>query len=458
MKTLHEELSDLKATRSEKAARMQELVELRTADNRRSTAAEAAEFDTLDNDVQTLDDDIRAKTVMAYQAGTAKAVSQENNTYAGSASRGPTIIVRNADPDDKFEGQAFTRMVIAKALASMEIGVRPSDVATARWGKTNPTLVRLIKANEVAGGSSDTWGSELVSADNRYTGDFISYLHLKTLFDQLPLRPVPADITIKGEDGVATGYWVGESKPIPSSTVDYSSVSLTPLKVGALAVVSNELLRRSSPAAEMLVRDALVKASAQRVDLTFFSASAAVAGVSPAGILNGVSAKTSTGTDAAGVRGDIAALYQDFITANNLEDQLHFVTTLILGKQLQLMRNALSQSEFPGVKLSGGTLEGDPLHTGGNVGSGDLILLNPQDIWKIDDRGVEVSISRDAMIEQSSAPTGATDTPVAASQVFTSMFQSESTAIKVVRSINFAKRRSSAVAYVGDAAYDASTL
>ena len=38
-----------------------------------------------------------------------------------------------------------------------------------------------------------------------------------------------------------------------------------------------------------------------------------------------------------------------------------------------------------------------------------------------------------------------------------SRIQAESTAIKVVRPINFAKRRTSAVAYVGDAAYDAST-
>jgi hypothetical protein len=166
---------------------------------------------------------------------------------------------------------------------------------------------------------------------------------------------------------------------------------------------------------------------------------------------------TSAGTDAAGVRGDIAQLMAPFITAKNISG-LHFVTTPTLGLQLQLMRNALGMREFEGVTADGGTLEGRPLHLGDNVGAGDLILIKPSDIYRIGDSGVQVSISRDAMIEQSSAPTGVTDTPVAASQVFTSMFQAESTAIKVVRSINFAKRRTSAVAYVGDAAYDASTV
>lgn len=458
MKPLHEELAELKATRSEKAARMTELVELAKSANRRNTAEEAAEFDAIEEEILDLDETIRAKAAQAYQAGTAKEVRGDSQR-AGSASRGPTIIVRNQDADEQFKGQAFTRMVIAKALASMEIGVRPSDVAQMRWGKSNPTLVRLIKANEVAGGGSGSgeWGAELVQADTRFTGDFIEYLYSMTVYDKLPLRQIPANVAIKGQDGAATGYWVGESKPIPASAVDFSSVSLTPLKVAALAVVSNELLRDSSPAAEQLVRDALVEASSQRVDNTFLSATAASSGVSPAGLLNGLTAMTSAGPDAAGVRGDIAQLMAPFITAKNISG-LHFITTPTLALQLQLMRNALGMREFEGITPDGGTLEGRPLHVGDNVGSGDLILLKPSDIYKIADSGVQVSISRDAMIEQSSVPTGATDTPVAASQAFTSMFQAESTAIKVVRSINFAKRRSSAVAFVGNAAYDASTV
>jgi hypothetical protein len=200
----------------------------------------------------------------------------------------------------------------------------------------------------------------------------------------------------------------------------------------------------------------LARASSQRVDATFLSATAASAGVSPAGLLNGLSAGVSNGTDADGVRLDIAALYAGFITAKNATG-LTFVTTPSLAKTLQLMRNSLGQREFEGVTSNGGTLEGDPLVTGDNVGAGDLILLKPSDIWKIGDRGIDVSISTEASIEQNSAPTGATDTPSGASTAWTNMFQSESTAIKVVRSINFAKRRSDAVAFIGDAAYVAGT-
>ncbi|WP_216671427.1 hypothetical protein, partial [Mangrovicoccus sp. HB161399] len=91
---------------------------------------------------------------------------------------------------------------------------------------------------------------------------------------------------------------------------------------------------------------------------------------------------------------------------------------------------------------------------GGNVGAGDLVLLKPSDIYKIGDRGVEVSLSTEAAIQMDDAPNGASDTPVANTSVV-SMFQTESVAIKVVRPLNFAKRRASAVAYIGDADYGA---
>ena len=122
---------------------------------------------------------------------------------------------------------------------------------------------------------------------------------------------------------------------------------------------------------------------------------------------------------------------------------------------LSLMKNALGQPEYPTINPQGGTFVGYPVYVGDNVGASDVILMKPDEIWKIGDLGVNFAISTDAMIEQSSAPTGVTDTPTAASQAFTSMFQEESTAIKVVRPINFGKRRSTAVAYIGDANYGA---
>jgi HK97 family phage major capsid protein len=449
MKTIQE----LREAREQKAARMNELVQMREAEQRKSTDEEAAEFDGLSDEVKELDDEIRLTKMHAINSANAKGVDG-SGTNAASRSRSASFVAKSQDTEDKFPGQSFTRMVIAKALAQLEQNTA-SNVAQSRWGKSNPTLVRLIKANEVAGGGSGSgeWGAELVQADTRYTGDFITMLQSRTVYDKLSLRTIPANVVIKGQDGNATGYWVGESKPIPVSKADFSTVSLAPLKVAALAVVSNELLRDSSPAAEMLVRDALVDASSQRIDQTFLSTTAASSLVSPAGILNGLTPILSSGVDAAALRTDIKALYRPFITAMQVTG-LVLVMHPSIAKALSLLVNALGQSEFPGLNAGGGTLLGDPVVTGDNVDPSAIILLNPNEIYRIGDMGVQVSLSREAMIEQSAAPVGATDTPVAATQYMVSMFQSESTAIKVVRPINFAKRRSSAVAFISDADYD----
>ena len=140
------------------------------------------------------------------------------------------------------------------------------EIAQHRWGATNPTLVGVIRASVAGhGAGSGEAGAELVQADARFTGTSFRTCMRRTVYNRLGLREVPANVTIKGQDGAATGYWVGESKGIPASKADFSAVSLAPLEGGALAVASMELLRDSTPAAEQLIRDALVAAAAQRI-------------------------------------------------------------------------------------------------------------------------------------------------------------------------------------------------
>lgn len=456
MATISERITAFEQKRAALVAANQSIMEKAAAEGATLDAEQEEAFDHNQADIVTIDKHLARERQMESMSAT-KAVAVTAKTGAdGNQSRGGPAIIIKGDADEKFEGQNFTRMVIAKTLARLDGVGFALDIARKRWSDRNPTLVQVVRA-AIAGGGSDSgeWGAELVTADTRYTGDFIEYLYARTLFDRLPLREVPANVTIKGQDGTATAYWVGQSKSIPVSKPDFMSVNLTPLKVAALAVVSKELLRDSSPAAEMLVRDALVEASAQKVDSTFFSNAAAVAGVSPAGILNGVTAISSAGNDVDGLIADIKALYAPFITANNASG-LQYATTESLAKSIGLMQNALGQDAFPGITASGGTLKGDPISGGGNVGAGDLILMKPSDIYKIGDRGVEVSMSTEAAIEMADNPAGASDTPTANGSVV-SMFQTESVALKVVRPLNFAKRRASAVAYVGDADYGTPT-
>lgn len=446
MKTLQQLLEE----RATKTARCTELKEARaSAEGGKFTAEQATEFDGLMDDLDALEDEVRMARFGERMAASASVVSRGTAAEQRESRSGPTILVRKEDPADEFKGQAYTRYLIAKAVAwmGMQQGnfISPVDVANHRWGKSHPKLVQNIKAAVAGGGTgSGEWGAELAQSDAKFQGDFVEFLYSATVFDQIALRPVPARTHIKGQDGAATGYWVGESKAIPFSKPDFSDVELLPLKVGAISGCSKELIRAPGSGAEMLIRDSIVKASAQRVDTTFVGQAAASAGVSPAGIGNGITALVPSGADAAAVRNDLMALYLPFLAAKNASGLVHIMTPS-MAKAISLMVNSLGFKEFPELRATGGTLEGDPVYTGDNVAGGDWYLLKPSDIWKIDDSGVEVSMSDTATIEQNDAPQGAQDTPTAASATIMSAWQTESVFFKVVRSINYKLRRSGSV-------------
>ena len=456
MKTYAEQIKDLENARAAKVARMETVTTKSLEEGRSLEAAEAEEFDDLELEIKQIDEDLvryNKMVKMQGQAATPVADSARGQVEKSvHTSKGPTILVKKQDADEKFEGQNFTRKAIARIIAKQE-GCMPWQVAEQRWGKSSPSLVEVIKADVPGhGGGSGEAGSQLVSADNRYAGDFINFLYSQTVYNQLPLREVPANVTIKGQDGAATAYWVGESKAIPMSKSGYSTVSLTYKKVAALTTISNELLRYSDPAAEMLIRDALVQAAAQRVDTTFISNTAAAAGVSPAGIMHGIDPTTSAGTDTDGVINDIKELRQRFITAKN-SGGLYWVMNPGLASSLGLLRNALGQKEFTQVNENGGVLEGSPVVVGHNVGATYLILVKPSDIWRIGMGSIDVSMSEHATIEQADDATAASDVPTAQSKAPVNMFQTESTAVKVVMAMDFARRRTSAVAWIDDADY-----
>ena len=442
-------LNELREMRETKAARLGELAAILKSDERQPTAEETSEFDSVRDEIGALDRDIRCKEADLIIAGSAMRVEGHKSA--------PTIFIKKTDPDDKFLGQSYTRLLVAKARAHLALRegefVTPGQVAEKLWGKSHPNLVRFIKAGVAGGGTgSGEWGAELADSDTKYMGDFIQYLYAMTVFDRLPLRSIPARVHVKGQDGASTGFWVGESKGIPVTTADFSDVELTPLKVAAIASCSRELVEDSSPSAEMLIRDSLAQALAQRVDTTFLGSGAASSGVSPAGILNGVTGLAPSGADADAVRADCQSLALPFIQAYKGTGLVH-VMRPELAMAMSMLVNALGQTEFPDIEEAGGTLFRRQVYTGDNVTAGNWIVLKPSDIWKIGDSGIRVSMSDTATIEQDTAPQGAADTPTAASATLMSAFQTESVFFKVVRRINYAKRRSGIVQYIENAEY-----
>lgn len=375
------------------------------------------------------------------------------NQKAASASRGGVITVKDNLP----QGVEFARY--AKCLAKANGNLMQAEQIAKHDYPEMARIHTVMKAAVAAGTTTDaTWASPLVDYQN-FAGDFISFLRPKTIIGRFgqggvpSLRMVPFNIKIAGQSSGGSAGWVGEGKAKPVTKFDFNDVTLGWAKLAAISVLTNELIRFSSPAADVLVRDSLAEALIARKDLDFVDPTkAAVAGVSPASITNGVTAVTASGTDEAAVKADVKALMTKFIAAKLSLSQGVWIMSPGTALTLGMMSNALGQPSFPGITMSGGVFFGLPVIVSEHIPDTNIILTAANEIYLAED-AVMVSASREASIEMSDAPTGSSGTPTGASLV--SMFATNSTALLVEQYTNWSKRRSAAAQYIEAAAYEA---
>jgi len=329
------------------------------------------------------------------------------------------------------------------------------------WAEQTPEVAKILMT-AVAGGTGTAagWASELVYNQN-LIGEFIELLRPQTILGKLPgLTRVPFNVRMSGADSGTSANWVGQGKGIPVSKMNTLEVTLGESKVAGLVVLTKELVRSSDPSAEMIVRDDLIKSIAQFCDVQFVDPNvAAVANVNPASITNGVTPTSPTGTALANLRADVQTLFKTFITANDDPRSCAWIMDPVMALAISLMQNALGQPEFPTLNMNGGTFFGLPVivsnsaNIPGSPDSGHMIILvKMSDVLFADNDGIEIDASDVASIEMSDAPTNNVGTPTANAYTV-SMFQTHSVAIKAVRPINWKKRRSTAVAYIKEAAY-----
>ncbi|UIK05014.1 phage major capsid protein [Neorhizobium galegae] len=450
MKTIAEQIAALEASRQAKAARMAEVMQKSMDEGRSTDQAEQEEFDTLAQEVDAIDADLkRFRALEKSQASNAKPVvaNQIKTSADGSAARGG-ITISKPEP---AKGIRFARY--AKCLAISSKTQQPLvAVAEGFYGKTDPDLVDIVKAAVSAMTSANT--DALIGNEGGFA-DFVEFLRPMTILGRFgtgnipSLTQIPFRVPLITENSETEAQWVGEGKGKPLTKFTVGRNEINPLKIAAIAVQTMELIRDSSPSSDVLLRNSLAKAIAKRSDLSFVDpASAAVANVRPASILNGVAAignSAATGADA--VREDVQAIIGAFVTANNALQSGVWLMSATYALRLMMMLNPLGQREFPGITMQGGTFFERPVIVS-NYLTDYVALVNAEDIYLADEGGVDIAMSTEASLEMVDNPTqdsGAAD-PVETSVV--SMFQTNSVAFRAERTMNWARRRASAVAWM----------
>lgn len=281
--------------------------------------------------------------------------------------------------------------------------------------------------------------------------EFSEYVRPSTLIGRLRgFRRVPLRTRLLNGTGGTTANWVGETQLKPVSAGAFDSLQLDPLKVVGVAVVTQELLRMSSPDADNILQNDLRDAVAMAADVAFVDPdNAGTPGVTPPSISNGVTPIPSSGSDAEAIQTDIKAAIGQLVAAGSTLVNAVWIMSPRVAVALNL--KGFGMGSAAGINALGGELAGLPVYTSEHVlpgATGDYIVL--VDLSKVaigDDGDSDVEVNTQGAVQMS-------DTPVNdASAVLISLWQANCAAIKAERYLNWKLLRAGFVAVISGVDY-----
>ena len=434
--TTTEHVTNLENKRAALVGRMTEIMDTAAADASTLTDEAATEHDGLAVQVKSIDGDlVRWRELDRMQAAAAKPVPA---APGGIVTPRPVISVKaNVEP-----GTGFIRYCQALAVAKGS-PMQALEYAK-RWHDSTPEVELVLKAAVAAGTTTDaTWAGPLAPI-KPLTDEFIAFLRPATILGKIDtFMKVPFNVSVAAQTGGGTYQWVGQGAPKPVGKLAFVTVTLGITKCAGIIVITEELARNSSPDAEQVIRRDMIAGIAQFLDTEFIDPSkAAVAGVSPGSVTNGVTPITTAGTSPANARTDIQALAAAMTAANISTAGAVLVLSETNALALTNALNPLGQQLFPGMAQQGGSIMGYKAVASQAAGT-TVALIKPDQILYADDGGVTIDVSREASLQMDSAPMAAPDATV----VLTSLWQMNYVGLRAERFINWKKARTGVVQY-----------
>jgi HK97 family phage major capsid protein/HK97 family phage prohead protease len=367
----------------------------------------------------------------------------------GSTATTPVITVKSPLP----KGTAFARMCMALGAGHGD-SYQTLQIAK-QWHDSTPEVEQMVqhmwrtKAAVAAGTTTDsTWAGPL--AVTQPLNDFLELLRPRTLLGRIPgLKRVPFNISVPSQTAGGTYGWVGQGLAKAVTKPAYATVTLPFAKAAGIIVLTEELVKLSTPSAEALVTEEMIAGMAQFLDTQFVDPTVAVAAnVSPASITNGATTFAASGTTGAAARTDISTMMAAATAANVPLEGSVLLMSETTAFSLGLALNALGQLLFAGVGINGGNIMGAQIIVSNNVGN-RIILMHPPSILFADEGGVQIDVSREASVQMDSAP----DSPATASTVLVSLWQNNLVGLRAERMITWIRARTAAVRYISGVAY-----
>jgi Phage capsid family len=318
---------------------------------------------------------------------------------------------------------AFTslvRAVLAHARASYTGDRNVANVVRRSWPRDEEAL-RIVTKAATAPARTDTagWAAELsvntisellIALGPLSAGSELLRRGTVLTLDRYGSITVPALVA-----SATNASFIGQGQAIPIRQLDTSkSVKLEPRKLATGFVLSREIIESGN--AEALVRMVMTNSVALSLDGQLFS-NVAGDSVKPPGLLFGIAALTPvTGGGLAAMTADLAALAAAVAPVGALD--LVFVASP--GEAVKILLNAGPKFNFPVLSSSA-------------LASKTVICVAPIAVVAAADATPEIQESRNAVVHMDTSPSD----PIMAGQPVKSMFQTDSSAFRLIFDVDW---------------------
>jgi HK97 family phage major capsid protein len=337
------------------------------------------------------------------------------------------------------DGTAFSRFVMALAAAN-------GSYSNARFlsekfidsPQVGATFDLLTKAAVPAGSTSDaSFAGPL--AMHGISREALQLVRGKSIIGALEgkMRRVPFRTKVPRETGSGTGgAWIAEGNSVPVAASAFDTLSQEIYKAGKIVVLTKELLKLGDPSAERTVRETVSAGVAAFLDAQFLTPTVTLsAGLRPAAITNGATAVPSTGSTAAQISADLAALLAAISTdAESLVWIMRPTTAATIAMRLA---GTGTPTDLPR------TLFGAPVIVSRNSPA-QITLIDAGHVLYSDDGGMDIDTTDQAALQQSDTP----NDPWQEGDVVTSLWQRDLWAVRVVRWIAYLRAQNGSVSYM----------
>jgi len=439
--------------------------------------AEAPADDTILAQVDTLSAEIEAETKSleslqrAEKALAARAQPLEGDQGGAAGGRGPLVL--NLGNREKGSLELLVRGAVV-AVESFHTRRPLAEVMRERYGDageaTRIIVGMVTKAptnpamSNVAGYAAELVQQTYAAFMNALTGPAavpaVPWTSVGTFDSGAPIV-IPYRAQRSAFPANFDGAFRREGDPIRVGTLGTNSKTMGPYSMGVIGTFTKELFKRSTPNIEAVIRQAILDDTAEALDGYVFGNSAAVVGVRPPGLTNGLAGgdtRASSGARWDQINYDLQSMLIAMYVTHRLGKNPVWVMNTANKMALVDIANPMGVYAFR-EEVNAGKLKGLPIAASMNIDPTQVLLVDGGSIPFAGGVPVFEGSDQATLHEESQTPLpiGSAGAPATIAAPARSLFQTNSAAIKTVWEISWLQLYAGAVQQLTGVAWHPAT-